>query len=128
MYLFVQVMQCMVVRLEILFTPREICIAVLPLIQKIGVGINREANSSLFGGGGVDGAINRSGSPAILEECRAIRARQGGCKAGEAVITISGWLPAGYIIHTVGSVWNESHKDKSALLVSCYRNSLRLVE
>ena len=86
------------------------------------------ANSSLFGGGGVDGAINRSGSPAILEECRAIRARQGGCKAGEAVITISGWLPAGYIIHTVGSVWNESHKDKSALLVGCYRNSLRLVE
>lgn len=68
------------------------------------------ANSSLLGGGGVDGAIHRSGSPAILEECRAIRARQGGCKAGEAVITTSGWLPAGYVIHTVGPVWNGSHR------------------
>ena len=68
------------------------------------------AKSSLLGGGGVDGDIHRAGGPAILEACRAIRARQGGCKAGEAVITTSGWLPAGYVIHTVGPVWNGSHR------------------
>ena len=64
------------------------------------------ANSSLLGGGGVDGAIHRAGGPAILDECRAIRARQGGCKTGEAVITTGGKLPAAHVIHTVGPVWN----------------------
>ena len=84
------------------------------------------ANSSLLGGGGVDGAIHRAGGPAILEECRTIRARQGGCKTGEAVITIGGRLPAGHVIHTVGPVWNGGHKGEPELLASCYRNSLRL--
>jgi O-acetyl-ADP-ribose deacetylase len=86
------------------------------------------ANSSLLGGGGVDGAIHRAGGPAILEACRAIRARQGGCKTGEAVITPGGRLPAGHVIHTVGPVWNGGHQGEPELLASCYRNSLRLAE
>ncbi|WP_332874876.1 O-acetyl-ADP-ribose deacetylase [Hymenobacter psoromatis] len=84
------------------------------------------ANSSLLGGGGVDGAIHRAGGPAILEECRKIRARQGGCKTGEAVITTGGRLPAQYVIHTVGPVWNGGQKGEPELLANCYRNSLRL--
>jgi O-acetyl-ADP-ribose deacetylase (regulator of RNase III) len=84
------------------------------------------ANSSLLGGGGVDGAIHRAGGPQILEECRQIRARQGGCQAGQAVITSGGRLPASYVIHTVGPVWNGGHKNEPELLASCYRNSLQL--
>ncbi|WP_151087593.1 O-acetyl-ADP-ribose deacetylase [Hymenobacter baengnokdamensis] len=84
------------------------------------------ANSSLLGGGGVDGAIHRAGGPEILEECRKIRARQGGCKTGEAVITTGGRLPARYVIHTVGPVWNSGHKGEPELLANCYRNSLRI--
>ena len=84
------------------------------------------ANSSLLGGGGVDGAIHRAGGPQILEECRRIRARQGGCRTGEAVITSGGRLPAAHVIHTVGPVWNGGHKGEPELLASCYRNSLRL--
>jgi len=64
------------------------------------------ANSSLLGGGGVDGAIHRAGGPSILEACRKIIARQGGCKTGQAVITTAGKLPAEFVIHTVGPVWN----------------------
>lgn len=63
------------------------------------------ANSSLLGGGGVDGAIHRTGGPVILEECLKIRDKQGGCEPGEAVITTAGLLPASYVIHTVGPVW-----------------------
>lgn len=85
------------------------------------------ANSSLLGGGGVDGAIHRAGGPEILEDCRQIRARQGGCKTGEAVITTAGRLPAQYVIHTVGPVWQASQAQKNMrLLESCYQKSLEL--
>ena len=84
------------------------------------------ANSSLMGGGGVDGAIHRSGGPAILEECRRIVARQGSCKTGEAVITTAGRLPAKHVIHTVGPVWRGGQYQEEMLLGNCYRNSLRL--
>ena len=84
------------------------------------------ANSSLLGGGGVDGAIHRAGGKAILEECQLIRARQGGCKTGEAVITTAGNLPATYVIHTVGPVWNKGNADEERLLGNAYENSLRL--
>lgn len=84
------------------------------------------ANSSLLGGGGVDGAIHRAGGPQILAECQAIRARQGGCKTGEAVITSGGKLPAAYVIHTVGPVYQDGRHGEPALLVGCYRHSLRL--
>lgn len=83
------------------------------------------ANSSLLGGGGVDGAIHRKGGPAILEECVKIRERQGGCKTGEAVITTAGNLPAKFVIHTVGPIWNGKTKDEEKLR-SCYQKSLEL--
>jgi O-acetyl-ADP-ribose deacetylase (regulator of RNase III) len=84
------------------------------------------ANSSLLGGGGVDGAIHRAGGPQILEECRQIRNKQGGCKAGEAVITSGGNLKAKHVIHTVGPVWNGGSKNEEQLLANAYRNSLRV--
>lgn len=84
------------------------------------------ANTSLLGGGGVDGAIHRKGGKAILDECVKIRNKQGGCKTGEAVITTAGNLPSKYVIHTVGPVWNGDKEEKVKLLADCYRNSLEL--
>jgi O-acetyl-ADP-ribose deacetylase (regulator of RNase III) len=84
------------------------------------------ANSSLMGGGGVDGAIHRAGGPAILEECRMIIAKHGSCKTGEAVITTAGNLPAKFVIHTVGPVWSNGKKNEAGLLAACYQNSLKL--
>ncbi|HWQ29788.1 MAG TPA: O-acetyl-ADP-ribose deacetylase [Negativicutes bacterium] len=86
------------------------------------------ANSSLLGGGGVDGAIHRAGGKRILEECIEIRNRQGGCDTGEAVITSGGQLKARYVIHTVGPVWSGGSHDEDGLLASCYTNSLKLAE
>ncbi|WDZ85526.1 O-acetyl-ADP-ribose deacetylase [Micromonospora cathayae] len=87
------------------------------------------ANSSLLGGGGVDGAIHRRGGPAILAECRALRAsRYGrGLPTGQAVATTAGDLPARWVIHTVGPVWSAG-EDRSALLRDCYANSLSVAD
>ena len=84
------------------------------------------ANSSLLGGGGVDGAIHRAGGKEILEDCKKIVARQGGCKTGEAVITTAGRLPAKFVIHTVGPVWYGGKNNESKKLANCYSNSLQL--
>ncbi|HEX2532460.1 MAG TPA: O-acetyl-ADP-ribose deacetylase [Chitinophagaceae bacterium] len=84
------------------------------------------ANSSLLGGGGVDGAIHRAGGPAILEDCRKIIARQGGCPTGTSVITTAGLLNARYVIHTVGPVWRGGQNDERTLLHRCYRSALEL--
>ncbi|MQY69376.1 MAG: O-acetyl-ADP-ribose deacetylase [Firmicutes bacterium] len=86
------------------------------------------ANTSLLGGGGVDGAIHRAGGPEILEECKKIRVRQGGCPTGEAVITTGGKLKAKYVIHTVGPVWSGGSQDENLLLAHAYRNSLTLAK
>lgn len=86
------------------------------------------ANSSLLGGGGVDGAIHRAGGKQILEGFIQIRNKQGKCNTGEAVITSAGNLPAKYVIHTVGPVWNGEEDKSSKLLEACYKNSLQLAE
>ena len=88
--------------------------------------IANAANERLMGGGGVDGAIHRAGGPAIMAECSAIRAKQGGCPTGRAVITTGGNLPAKYVIHTVGPIWRGGIAGEPELLASCYRESLRL--
>ena len=96
-------------------------------ITKVNVdAIVNAANTSLLGGGGVDGAIHRAGGKAILDDCYKIVAKQGGCKVGEAVITTAGNLPAKFVIHTVGSIWNGGNNNERELLANCYTNSLRL--
>ena len=86
------------------------------------------ANSSLLGGGGVDGAIHRAGGPAILEECKRLRAERypGGLPTGQAAHTTAGRMPARAVIHTVGPVYRKGDPDMPALLANCYRNSLAL--
>ena len=95
--------------------------------QQVDAVVNA-ANTSLLGGGGVDGAIHRAGGPEILEACKKIRAKQGGCAVGEAVITTAGRLPATYVIHTVGPVWNGGQKNEKQLLARAYQNSLVLAK
>jgi len=86
------------------------------------------ANSSLMGGGGVDGAIHRSGGPSILEQCKRLRAREwpGGLPTGKAAVTTGGNLKAKYVIHTVGPIWRGGNQREPELLAEAYRNSLKL--
>jgi O-acetyl-ADP-ribose deacetylase len=96
--------------------------------QRVDAVVNA-ANSSLLGGGGVDGAIHRAGGPEILEACRMLRATTlpGGLPTGSAVATTAGRLPARHVIHAVGPVWSAT-QDRSALLVSAYRQSLHVAQ
>ncbi len=84
------------------------------------------ANSSLMGGGGVDGAIHRAGGKEILDACKKIIAEQGICPTGQAVLTTAGTLPAKYVIHTVGPIWKNGTQHEDENLKKCYINSLQL--
>jgi O-acetyl-ADP-ribose deacetylase (regulator of RNase III) len=103
-----------------------------PRIECVEADITREttdaivnaANSSLLGGGGVDGAIHRVGGPAILAECRLL----GGCETGEAKATTGGDLAARYVIHTVGPVWHGGTRGEAELLAACHRNALAVAD
>ncbi len=96
-------------------------------ITKIPVdAIVNAANSSLLGGGGVDGAIHQAGGPQILEDCKKIIGKIGKCKTGEAVITRAGNLPAKFVIHTVGPIWNDGYSGEAEKLKNCYLNGLKL--
>ncbi|WP_107080224.1 O-acetyl-ADP-ribose deacetylase [Streptomyces sp. NBRC 109706] len=109
----------------------------MPVVTRVRGDITRQqvdavvnaANSSLLGGGGVDGAIHRAGGPEILAACRELRAGHlgGGLPTGQAVATTAGRLPARWVIHTVGPV-HSTTEDRSALLASCYRESLRVAQ
>ncbi len=96
------------------------------ITQEVVDVIVNAANSRLAGGGGVDGAIHRAGGPEIMKECDAIRARQGGCPTGQAVITTAGRLQARYVVHTVGPIWQGGDRGEPDLLRSAYHSSLEL--
>jgi len=86
------------------------------------------ANTTLLGGGGVDGAIHKAAGKELLEACIKVRNRQGGCKVGEAIITTAGNLRAKNVIHTVGPKWNQGKSNEAEKLKNCYLNSLKLAE
>lgn len=110
------------------FLKGRVVVVVGDITREHADAIVNAANSTLLGGGGVDGAIHRAGGPAILEECREIRRTQypDGLPTGEAVITTAGRLPARYVIHTVGPVYGQHDGREAELLAACYRNSLQL--
>jgi len=113
-------------RMEKAFSGRVIELVLGDITRQAVDAIVNAANSTLLGGGGVDGAIHRAGGPAILDACRSIRAERGECPTGEAVLTGGGGLPARYVIHAVGPVWRGGDRGEPALLASCYRASLRI--
>ena len=110
------------------FLSGRVCLVVGDIAkQKVDVIVNA-ANSTLLGGGGVDGAIHRGGGPAILEECREIRRKlyPQGLPAGEAVITTAGDLLARFVVHTVGPIYGRHDGREAEVLAACYKNSMRL--
>ncbi len=111
---------------QIAVNEAEISISQGDITRQSTDAIVNAANSSLMGGGGVDGAIHRAGGPAILEECKQIVARQGRLPTGKAVITTGGNLAAKHVIHTVGPVWHGGGRGEAELLESAYRESLKL--
>jgi O-acetyl-ADP-ribose deacetylase len=108
--------------------PDRVVVKVGDLTREDVDAIVNAANSSLMGGGGVDGAIHRAGGPAIVAECRRIRETRylGGLPTGEAVITTAGLLPAKHVIHTVGPIHGQHGGDEPKLLAACYENSIAL--
>src|SRR5438309_8216676 len=110
------------------FIEGRVSVVVGDITKQYVEAIVNAANSSLLGGGGVDGAIHRAGGPAILEECREIRRTRfpQGLPTGEAVVTTGGNLPALYVIHTVGPIYREHGGKEAELLANCYHNSLTL--
>lgn len=98
------------------------------ITQETTDAIVNAANSSLLGGGGVDGAIHRAGGPAILDECKQIVSKIGRLAAGNAVVTTGGNLPAKHVIHTVGPIYRGGNRRESETLESCHRESVRVAE
>ena len=110
------------------FVDGRVAVKVGDITQEAVDAVVNAANGTLMGGGGVDGAIHRAGGPAILEECRAVRAERypDGLPTGEAVLTTAGNMPARRVIHTVGPVYGRGGPAKAGQLARCYRNSLAL--
>jgi O-acetyl-ADP-ribose deacetylase (regulator of RNase III) len=110
------------------FLDGRVVVVVGDITREKVTAIVNAANSSLLGGGGVDGAIHRAGGPQILEECRELRRTryQDGLPTGEAAITTGGNLPARYVIHSVGPIYGREPEREAELLAACYRNSLNL--
>ena len=110
------------------FLAGRVLVLVGDITQQDVTAIVNAANSTLLGGGGVDGAIHRAGGPKILEECKEIRKTTypGGLPTGQAVLTTGGSLPAKYVIHTVGPIYGRDPERESELLAACYQNPLEL--
>lgn len=112
--------------MEIIYNGTKILLVQGDITTQDTDAIVNAANSTLLGGSGVDGAIHKAGGPKILEECKIIRSKQGGCPTGEAVITTAGDMPSSYVIHTVGPIWKRGNSEQRQLLANAYRNSLEL--
>ena len=111
------------------FVADRVLVVIGDITRQDVAAIVNAANSTLLGGGGVDGAIHRAGGPQILEECKEIRKTvyPNGLPTGQAVITTGGNLPAKYVIHTVGPIYGRQPEREAELLAACYQNSLQLV-
>ena len=112
--------------MEMMITQTKVSIVQGDITRQATDAIVNAANSSLMGGGGVDGAIHRAGGPAILEECKKIVAQQGRLPTGKAVITTGGNLKAQYVLHTVGPIWHGGSRNEAELLGSVYYECLKL--